>query len=194
MAALVADDRFADYRRLLDKATAKFEEIRARRPRDFRCGRGCASCCAPGLSVFQVERESIRAHILSAPGLGTRLAALEAANQRRGGRCAFLEEGLSCAIYEARPLICRTHGAPVFFRDRGDGESDGGVGGESFAIDACPLNFVEGEGLAGIASDGAINLDLLNDLLVLVDRRFSAESGSVPGERVALAPSAILAP
>jgi len=47
------------------------------------------------------------------------------------GQCEFLD-GESCAIYPARPIICRTHGLPL----RSPDES---------RIDCCPLNFANSD-------------------------------------------------
>jgi len=45
--------------------------------------------------------------------------------------CAFLQNGL-CAIYEHRPMICRTHGLPIAFTDHDDATKN---------VDFCPKNF-----------------------------------------------------
>ena len=155
---------FDDYRLLLAKASAKFSEIQMRHAGEMNCGRGCHLGCAPGLSVFAVERANMLEHIHATPGLSEKLTELECTNPYQGERCSFLNEVGECTVYEARPLICRTHGAPIFYRDETDADS-----GE---IDACRLNFDGGAALKLLSADDLINLDLLNQLLTLVNRHF----------------------
>ena len=174
----MSSERLADYVRLLEKASAKFDAIRARRPSDFACGRGCSACCAPDLTVFPVEIENIKEHLAKNPEAAARARAVEKQNPHRGRRCMFLDEAGSCTIYEARPLICRTHGAPLVFRQD-----------ETMMIDACPLNFKGG--LEDVEASDTINLDLLNSLLALVNQRF--EQGEGAAERHPLRPSSALA-
>ncbi|MGZ3809289.1 MAG: YkgJ family cysteine cluster protein, partial [Bacteriovorax sp.] len=61
--------------------------------------------------------------------------------------CAFLYDD-RCTIYEARPVICRTQGAPLFLQ-------------EENVLDYCPLNFKEGDP----PKEDWLNLDRLNTLL-----------------------------
>ena len=163
----------ADYLALLEKVSTKFDEIHARNASRMRCGRGCHSCCAPELTVFAVERENLRRFIESAPGLEARLKALEAADPHRGARCKMLDASGVCSVYEARPVVCRSHGAPIFAK------SEGGAP----IRDACPLNFEEIEDLMKLPAEDVINIDLLNQILALVNRRFVSEGdGNVDEE------------
>jgi len=63
------------------------------------------------------------------------------------GACTFLYEG-QCSIYEARPLICRTQGLPLF------------VASEN-VLDYCPLNFKDGDP----EKVDWLNLERMNTLL-----------------------------
>ncbi len=68
------------------------------------CRRGCSACCIDGLTVFEVEAETIRLHHASL--LATGLPHPE-------GGCAFLDEAGGCRIYAHRPQVCRTQGLPL---------------------------------------------------------------------------------
>jgi len=89
------------------------------------CAMGCTACCQVDLTVFTVEAKNI-AKAFSRLGQRTRAAARRRA--LKGRHCAMLDSRGRCVIYEARPLICRTHGLPLL------------ISGE---VDHCPLNFCD---------------------------------------------------
>lgn len=106
-----------------------FEAAVERSPGAFACRPGCDTCCLPGLSVFEVEAASVREALAALPpALRERVREQGRAIERE--RCALLVEG-RCAVYAARPLICRSHGLAVV--------------DEQGAVDHCPLNYVEHE-------------------------------------------------
>jgi len=95
----------AEYLAVRKKVDAAVNEIAARRARDLACARGCASCCAGGLSVLGVEAVAIEHHLAT--------EGFSAQPSPPPGGCAFLDAAGACTIYEARPLLCRTHGLPL---------------------------------------------------------------------------------
>ena len=98
------------------RAQALAEQHQAR----LQCRRGCADCCADGLTVFEVEALFIaEARWEGPPG--------------PKGRCAFLDEEGACRIYERRPYVCRTQGLPLRWLE----EEDGAL---AEYRDICPLN------------------------------------------------------
>lgn len=80
--------------------------------------------------------------------------------------CRFLDADGSCSIYEVRPIICRTHGAPVSWME----EDDGG-GNKEESRDVCPLNF-EGVNLKELQAQDVISLDKLNTILSVIARHY----------------------
>ena len=155
----MTDDLLQQYRALLAKVDAFWERAVTTQPAGFRCADGCDDCCKQRLTVFPVEAAAIRAHLATLDP--ARRTALALATDRPD-HCVFLLDG-RCAIYEARPVICRTHGLPL----RVDGR-----------LDHCPLNFTDE------APEPAVVLDLeqINTLLTLVDR-LHAEAVSDPVDR-----------
>ena len=142
------------YHALQAKVDAKFQEIRARRPEDFACRKGCHSCCVPGITVFAVEQAAIQSFFDTHPERLEAAKRIQRDNPHGGERCAFLEADGGCVIYEARPLVCRSHGAPL---------------GTEFALDVCPLNFTDVP-LETLPTPDVIRLETLNTLLALVNR------------------------
>jgi len=136
------------------------------------CGPGCDSCCR-ALALFPVEAQVVQQAVAELPP-----AKIERIRQRRRSAanecCPFLEDGL-CLVYEARPIICRTHGLPILLSEAGESR-----------VDFCPRNFV---GLESLPGNAVIQLDQLNTILVVVNQAFVAEAygDSLPPERVSMA-------
>jgi Fe-S-cluster containining protein len=162
------------YQELLLKIDDKSQEIADRHAAELQCKSGCHGCCLPGLSVFPVEADAIVEH-LDQKGWDAVIANEEAA-PHAGARCSFLNAQGACAIYEVRPVICRTHGLPL----RVKGEAGP-------TRDACPLNFQK-EGLGVLPDSSLLNLDLINTLLVLINQNYL---NADPRERVRLQPSVL---
>lgn len=158
-----ADQALTDYRALLEKVSAKFSEIFQNNQSRMQCAKGCSSCCLPDLTVSPIERENIRLFLESNSALKKRLSELEALDPHQGNRCRFLDEKGNCAVYEVRPVICRSHGAPIFSKISGS------------IRDVCPLNFTDVTDLSALDSMNFINLDLLNQILALLNQRFAPQ-------------------
>lgn len=128
----------------------------------MQCQTGCSDCCHVRLSVTGVEADAIRALVATMPaesraGFGT--GPLD--------RCAALDAAGRCMIYEARPVICRSHGAPV--RMRRDSLP---------VIESCYRNFTHTEP----APDCVLDQTTLSALILAVDRDAGGD-----GERTDLA-------
>ena len=96
------------YHELAAKVDGFFARVIARHGDDMQCGSGCSDCCHVRLTVTLAEARAIRAYV-----------ATLTPDQRSGlvggpvDRCAALDQDGRCRIYEARPFVCRTHGAPI---------------------------------------------------------------------------------
>ncbi|MCR9165456.1 MAG: YkgJ family cysteine cluster protein [Nannocystaceae bacterium] len=108
---------------LRTRVDAHFDAAASKAGEAMRCARGCDACCHVDLSVFEVEAARVR-EALSALPSSLREAVRAQAEQTE--HCAMLVEG-SCAVYDQRPLICRSHGVAVLLEDG--------------SVDHCPLNF-----------------------------------------------------
>lgn len=132
---------------LQENASAFFEKIHSKHAASMKCKEGCSKCCFTDISVFEVEGERIREWFKTLSE--ERKSELKTLWQTppASGACAFLYND-SCSIYEARPIICRTQGAPLFI------QADN-------ILDYCPLNFEAGDP----PKEDWLNLDRLNTLL-----------------------------
>ncbi|MCM0084427.1 YkgJ family cysteine cluster protein [Geomonas sp. Red32] len=139
------------------------------------CTPGCDSCCRH-LSIFAVEAAALRQALSRRPTAEAGVIRSSAEESTPDGHCPLLKGGL-CLLYEARPIICRTHGLPLLITREGEQE-----------VDFCPRNFQELESIPGSA---VIDLERLNAVLAAINALYLQSS---PGpERVTIA-DAILGP
>lgn len=127
------------------------------------CRKGCDACCRH-ISLFPVEAAAL------ARALSRRCSGETGQVRRRArlalseGACPLLQDG-ACLLYEARPIICRTHGLPLL------AGSD-----RKRQLDWCPENFQKIKSLPPAA---IIDLDVLNTTLATINSLFLAE---IPAE------------
>jgi Fe-S-cluster containining protein len=150
----MSETAIAHYLELRAKLDAKFADIQKKHSHAFQCKLGCHECCKPNLTVNPLEAEVLRRHLKNHP---------KEHESFGENRCVFLDKQGSCSVYEARPLVCRSHGAPLQFRDPESKKID-----EAMRYrDVCPLNF-KGEDIAKLSPEDVLNLDTVNTLLALL--------------------------
>ncbi|MDH4100006.1 MAG: YkgJ family cysteine cluster protein [Nitrospirota bacterium] len=135
------------------------------------CGPGCDACCQNALSLLPVEAYRLREGFEGlAPNVRQRVGELCRTIEQDGlpGPCPLLHEA-KCLLYEFRPLVCRTHGFPLFSAEFAEE-----IGRP---VDFCHLNFTEESGLETIPREAILNLDLLSRKLFVINRQFLAETG-----------------
>ncbi|MBA3459349.1 MAG: YkgJ family cysteine cluster protein [Deltaproteobacteria bacterium] len=94
------------------KVDAFFTRVEQRHGDDMQCATGCSDCCHARLTVTGIEAAAIRAEL--ATWDAARRAALAAnAVAAPADHCAALDPEGRCMIYAARPVVCRSHGAPI---------------------------------------------------------------------------------
>ena len=113
------------------------------------CKAGCYSCCMD-FGVLPVEFFAI---------LADREGSISAAVKATGEECLHLKDGL-CAIYDSRPLICRTHGLPLLYND-----------GDDWQLSVCDLNFT-GDKQPDFSEDNTFPQDTFNSRLFMINQEF----------------------
>jgi len=159
---------------LTRKVDGFFARVTERHGMDMQCGTGCSDCCHVRLTITGVEAAAIRAHVATWPAARRR----SLADTGPADRCAALDPAGRCKIYEARPLVCRSHGVPIRFRERA-----------LPVVQACHRNFTH----TTPDPDCVLDQATLSATLFAID---AAEAGRVgdpetppiaPGQRVQLA-------
>ena len=153
-----------NYQQFRDRVDALCTDIVTQLGGHITCGPGCDSCCR-ALSLFPVEAFVLRQAFSGLPAKKVDQVR-QRMKQQSPGFCPFLNDGL-CLVYEARPIICRTHGLPILLEEEG-----------SRRVDFCPKNFV---GLESLPGSAIIQLDQLNTTLAAINQAFVLEVyGSEP--------------
>lgn len=120
---------------------AEFAGNKARFGERMKCRLGCTDCCHHLFDVDTLEARRIALHVATLPleqQEDLQARALHYRQQRptlQGRRlaCAALNADGACAIYTARPMVCRKFGMPIY-----DPRQPG-------QLKACELNFQPGE-------------------------------------------------
>lgn len=167
-----------NYYRLLARVDELCRTIGQSLGEAITCHAGCSSCCL-SISVFPVEMAAMieAAGQLPADELLRLKEQLAAWN---GGECCPLLRQERCLLYEARPIICRTHGLPILMTE-----------GDERRVDVCPLNC---RGLDHLPGEAVLDLERLNTLLVSVNVLYLKEFGLKLPDRIPLADLAEMLP
>lgn len=154
---------------LTRKVDAFFARVAERHGGDMQCATGCSDCCHVRLTVTEVEAAAIRAHVAAWPPEQRRALGVTGPPDR----CAALDPTGRCKIYDARPVVCRSHGAPIRLRH-------GGLP----VVQACHRNFTR----TAPDPDCILDQETLSATLLVVDAAATAAAGPpAPGRRVDLA-------
>lgn len=177
------------YRRLIQQVDELGARLSRRYARHLNCHAGCSGCCHHHLSVFAVEASSVREAVEALPEEAREVVERQAGEVREreaAGEpvvCPLLVAD-RCAIYDSRPLICRTQGLPLLIQI-----DDGTDEGEA-EVDFCPLNFTAPDAIAELDEDHLVPLDDLNLKLAVVNLQHCRAIGiadEASGERQTMA-------
>jgi uncharacterized protein len=116
------------------------------------CAPGCASCCKVDLSVFPIEANQVKKALATLPAQTMAKIKERIAKEEF---CPLLIDD-HCAIYEERPIICRSQGIPLVL--------------EEYQVDLCPEHIKKGLTLEDLGPDDLLNLERLNIMLVVLHR------------------------
>ena len=117
---------------LFQQVDQAFHAISKRHPREFSCKKGCADCCNAFFDVSYVEAVALHKGWGKLPRKVKREVLKQAKKamrqlERMSGhedpsrvriRCPLLMKGNVCALYELRPVNCRTYGVPTNFQGK----------------------------------------------------------------------------
>lgn len=154
------DTLLRNYKELLAKVDALCSVIARSFADHIRCRKGCADCCRH-LRLFPVEAVALSVQLRKLPGRQADHIRTRAQRSGPQDACPLLENSC-CLMYEARPVICRTHGYPLLM----DGQ-------EGQRLDFCPRNF---QGVETLPGSAVIHLEQLNTMLGAVNSVFVADS------------------
>lgn len=151
------DTLFIDYRDVVTLVEAEFARNLETHGDRIQCGRGCSACCSQLFRITLLDAAQISRAVRALPSerrawlqqraktyLDERTRLTRAMDQTEerdvpttGLRltCPALENG-ACQLYDARPVVCRKWGIPLFDPNHPD------------SLQACELNFPPGTEIA----------------------------------------------
>lgn len=161
-----------NYKQLIARVDALCGEIETSLGDQITCSEGCSSCCT-AITVFPVEAAAMRHALEQLPGQQAEEIRHHVSAHANDERCPLLNHH-RCMLYEARPIICRTHGLPIVYTADGHRNSD-----------CCPHNLSETGALSGA---NVVDLDKLNTLLAAINSIFLSRTETYGSElRVTIA-------
>lgn len=143
-----------NYTDLLKRVDSLIRHIEKKYPGEIACKKGCDSCCK-FLSLFPVEAFAISEAFTRLPE-ETKNTIVQQLRQKEGA-CPLLIDN-ACLLYPARPVICRTHGYPIYMEEKGE-----------LLVDFCPENF---KGRTDFPKDALLSIEQLNTTLTAVNSLF----------------------
>ncbi len=177
------DSRFQNYRNLLAKIDHFAATLTAKYPQSFACKQGCSSCCVAGITVWRVEYDHI------AFSAHTQLP-YELPDEAMARMCCFLDNQGCCAIYPARPVVCRLWGLPLAI-PAGSEEEWGirtatSLHAHHGSIICCNLNFQNTPTLSELDSKELLNTKTVITTLAAINHVYCTMFGYDPNERFSL--------
>jgi Fe-S-cluster containining protein len=104
----------------------------------IQCRKGCSKCCSQIFRITLLDAWMISRHIKSLPIEQNEQLQQKAKQYKQGDSCPALGNEGECTIYEARPVICRRFGMPIY--DYKNPQS----------VHACELNFKDGDEITDV--------------------------------------------
>ena len=115
-----------DYQKLRSAIDLHVQQLEEKHSKNMACKKGCDMCCL-NFDVFPIEFDAIKKQVTEQyPETLHQELPLDI-----GEKCLFLVDH-QCAIYQARPIICRTHGYPLLYMNDS---------GDQWELSHCELNF-----------------------------------------------------
>lgn len=167
---MLENEAFIHYKNLLGDIERLTESLHKRFTKEITCHLGCTSCCYQQLSLSLIEADYI-SKVVKELALEIQKKLLFAAKAIKSqtntiNACPVLD-GPACAFYEFRPVICRTHGFPITFKDEET---------EEVFLDVCPLNFSEEGDAVELNLTDTIDIDRLNLRLAAINYTYCKDN------------------
>lgn len=171
---ILSDSEKKNYHCLIVRLEKEILRLAARHGTVIQCRPGCSGCCT-GFSVFPLEAALLQ-EAISAMSEGVKGVTLRGRDSKKANvACPFLANDL-CVVYEARPVICRSHGLPLAYIDEEQGIIE---------VSACPINFGQE---ATFTEDDLLFLDQCNAELAELNAAYCRARGLSPHIRIPISP------
>jgi len=147
------------YQNLLHKIEQVCKRLSEYYAEHIICKPGCNQCCQVERTVIGLEAYIVEQQLLTLSS--QRIRKLRNLHRKNDEHCPLLWNKL-CVIYPARPIICRTHGLPIFYDEA-----------EITFMDYCRLNFTKLPENYKFVNKNVLDLVKFNTKLVQLDQQFT---------------------
>lgn len=156
---MILEEILFQYQNLIFKIDSASRELEDLHFKHLVCKPGCSQCCEVERTVFYIEAYIVEQHLHN---LSTqKINRLKKLYKNNDEVCPMLLRN-RCVIYPARPIICRTHGLPILYREA-----------ERAFVDHCRLNFANLSSLKSFSKKEILNINPFNVELIQIDKIFS---------------------
>jgi hypothetical protein len=164
---LTTDDSLKSYLAFRTRIDRFIESVRARYSEQIACGPRCTECCQAGLTLVMIEAVFLGAAL----GISEERVHLQAGQPPIfvEGQCALLVKDNLCTAYNARPLICLSHGLPLRYPDQD-------------AITFCEKNFIS----ETPHNSAVLDMKNVETALFAINLDYCRQAGLNPLARVAI--------
>lgn len=150
----ILDQLFENYNTLIARIDAHTAATLKTWEDHIACKKGCDQCCRC-LSLFPVEAFALSRAFSCLPEPVQKKIRQQAEADKN--QCPLLVDH-ACMVYNARPVICRTHGFPIYMENDGNAQ-----------VDFCPENF---KGMKELPKEALLDIEQLNTMLTAVNSHF----------------------
>ena len=144
-----------NYQTFVKRVDSHINAVKNVFPDQIACKKGCDLCCR-FLTLFPVEALTLAQVFARLPKRIQAMVTLKIKTEKDA--CPLLIDR-ECILYPFRPIICRTHGYPVYMEK--DGER---------CVDFCPENF---KSITSFPKETMLDIEHLNTLLAMINRQFT---------------------
>ncbi len=155
------DEILYNYRNLIFKVSSRCEKLEELHRDHLVCRPGCSQCCRVERTVLPIEAYIIEQYLRNFSS--QRIKRLRKLYKNVDETCPMLLKD-RCVIYPVRPIICRTHGLPILYREAG----------RAF-VDYCRLNFTRLPLDYEFAEQDILDMNPFNIELIKLDQYFSED-------------------
>lgn len=123
------------------------------------CKPGCSHCCEVERTVCSIEAYIVEQQLLTLSP--EKIKRLKKLHREDDETCPMLFRK-RCVIYPVRPIICRTHGLPILYREA-----------ERAFVDYCRLNFTTLPQGHELEENQILDMNPFNVELIEIDKAFT---------------------
>ncbi|UCE06490.1 MAG: YkgJ family cysteine cluster protein [bacterium] len=156
---MLVNEILYQYHNLIFKVDSICQKLEEFYQEHLVCKPGCSQCCKVERTVYPIEAYIIDQQLLTLTL--QKIKRLKKLHKDDDETCPMLLKN-RCVVYPARPIICRTHGLPILYREA-----------ERAFVDYCRLNFTQLPEGFEFEEKYLLDMNHFNTELIQIDKKFA---------------------